>query len=134
MTHSRTSVAVLNIPATADENRKDSTQAEYIPVHVTTYPNTFVYEPRDLLIAYGLSLFCAIVCSLIGLHAFYVNNASYQNAFSTFVRVTGDQELHSLASHDDTGADPVPKRLAKARIIMQRGQGGGDGGDQKAQT
>ncbi|KAK5047145.1 hypothetical protein LTR84_007088 [Exophiala bonariae] len=100
---------------------KDHTQGDYISVNATTYPNTFVYRPRDLLIVYGLSLFCTVLCSLIGLHALHINKASYQNIFSTFVRVTGHPELHSLTKLDDTGADPVPKQLAEARIRMRAG-------------
>ncbi len=88
-------------------------------MNVTSYPITYVYKPRDLFLAYGLSLLCTLACSIIGVHALWINNASYQNIFSTFVRVTGDRELHSLTDENDHGADPVPKALAEAKIIME---------------
>lgn len=97
---------------------KNSTDAQFLPVTVTSYPTTYVYDAKSLLLAYGVSLLCSALCCAAGLYAFLVNHGSYQNLFSTFVRVTNDTELRSLISSDDSGADPLPQVLGRARVGM----------------
>jgi hypothetical protein len=77
-----------------------------------------VYEPTALLLAYGLSFLCALACSIVGLHAFFANSASYQNIFSTYLRVTNDDELQSLIDVDDAGNDPLPEHIAGVKVMM----------------
>jgi hypothetical protein len=97
---------------------KNFSQADRILVKVTSYPIQYVYKPQDLLLAYSPSFFCALACTLVGLHAFFVNGASYQDNFSTFFRGLGDQKLHSMIDPGNDGADPVPRDLAEARTMM----------------
>lgn len=102
--------------------RKNETEADLISVEHETWPLTYVYEPRDLLLAYGLSLLCAACCTIMGLHAFWVNHASYQNLFSTFLRTTkNDTALSFVICDYDSGADPLPKELAKTRVSIGGG-------------
>lgn len=100
----------------------NSTQAQFLPVNITNYVNTYIYNSEDLFLAYGIGFVCALACSLLGLHAFFANDASYQNMFSTFIRAANDPALHSLIREDDAGADPLPKHLANVRLVM--GEGG----------
>jgi hypothetical protein len=97
---------------------KNSSQAAFVPVQVTSYPITYVYDSETLLLAYGLAFGCSVVCAAIGLFAYFVNDASYQNLFSTFVRASNDRELRALIDPHDDGADPVPKSLSKIRVSM----------------
>lgn len=84
---------------------------------VTSWPISYIYHKTDLLITYGLALFSALCCSVIGLCAFYANyRSSYQNTFSTFLRATNDLDLRSKIGSSDAGADPLPKRLGKAEV------------------
>lgn len=77
-----------------------------------------MYAPRELLLAYGISFLCALACSCVGLHAFFINDASYQNVFSTFLRATNDLEVRSQISENDKGSDPLPNALAKATVTL----------------
>jgi hypothetical protein len=76
-----------------------------------------VYHKTDLFITYGFALFSALGCSIIGLYAFSANRkSSYQNTFSTFLRATDKMDVRSRIRRNDTGADPLPKRLGKADV------------------
>lgn len=81
---------------------------------------TYVYTASDLILAYGVAFLCALSCSVIGLYAFYVNNASYQNLFSTYIRATVDSAIRSQTQSSDNGADPLPKALAKFYVAFGR--------------
>jgi hypothetical protein len=94
---------------------KNSSQADSIDTLVTSFPITYVYSPRDLFLAYGLSLLAAVLCTIVGFSAFLVNDASYQNAFSTYLRAASTSELRSHIDPTDTGADPLPKKLARVK-------------------
>jgi hypothetical protein len=85
---------------------------------VENWKVTYVYTESGLLIAYGISLICTIICAMVGLYAFFVNDASYQNIFSTFLRATNDLEIRSNISSGDTGSDPLPKDLAKTAVTL----------------
>lgn len=85
---------------------------------VESWPITYVYDRSDIYLAYGLSFLCTCICAAVGLHAFFVNHDSYQNVFSTFLRVTNIPELQVLIGPTDTGADPLPNQLAQARFKM----------------
>lgn len=97
---------------------KNVTTAEAIPLTINTWPVLYVYARSDLLLAYGISLLCALICSLVGLQAFFINNASYQNIFSTYLRATSDSEVRLQVSSDDRGSDPLPTALAKATVTL----------------
>lgn len=103
-------------PLTASS--KNGTLADFVPVVVNTWPVTYIYAASDLLLAYGVAFLCALSCSAIGLYAFYVNNASYQNLFSTYVRATNDSDIRSQTEAGDDGADPLPKAFAISRVAL----------------
>ncbi|KIW34877.1 uncharacterized protein PV07_01624 [Cladophialophora immunda] len=86
------------------------------------FESQFVYEPRALLVAYGLSAFFALICVLLGVHALLHNGASYTNSFSTIVRVTRDPALSRLIADegDLQGAEPVPKHIHRAEVRLGR--------------
>jgi hypothetical protein len=86
--------------------------------HVNTWPITYVYAALDLLLAYGVAFLCALSCSAVGLYAFYVNNASYQNLFSTYNRATSDIDIRSKTETGDDGADPFPKAFARSHVAL----------------
>lgn len=89
-----------------------------IPITVTTYPITYTYAEYQLLTAYGLASIFAVLCAVIGLYAFYANSASYQNLFSSFIRATTGHQVHRVLDTDSSGADPLPKHQARARIAI----------------
>jgi hypothetical protein len=89
-------------------------------VEVSSYPVTYSYSISGLLIPYGSAFLCALGCSIVGLYAFFANNASYQNLFSTYLRATKDSEFDSRVYAGDSGADPLPQPLARSRIAMNK--------------
>ncbi|KAF2462933.1 uncharacterized protein BDR25DRAFT_320387 [Lindgomyces ingoldianus] len=99
---------------------KNSADAAFVPVTVETWPITYIYNRPDLLLPYGLAFLATTISAMVGLHAFFVNKDSYQNIFSTFLRVTNDSYLRALIDPGDAGADPLPRHLAQVRIRMVR--------------
>lgn len=87
-------------------------------ITVNTWPVTYVYVKWELLLPYGISVLCALGCSCVGLQAFFVNDASYQNLLSAFLRATNDLEVRSQISENGKGSDPLPKALAKATVTV----------------
>ncbi|GAB7332768.1 hypothetical protein MBLNU13_g04501t3 [Cladosporium sp. NU13] len=87
----------------------NGTLAELGPVTVNTWPVTYVCTASGLILAYGVAFLCALSCSAVGIYAFYVNNASYQNLFSTYIRTTVDSAIHLQTQSGDDGAHTLPK-------------------------
>jgi len=91
-----------------------------VPITITTYANTYIYAPKDLFLAYGLSLLAALLSVLIGAYALQSNSGrSYSNHFSTFLRTTRDPDLSALVGSEDFGADPLPRHVGEARVIVE---------------
>jgi hypothetical protein len=86
--------------------------------HVNTWPITYVYAVLDLRLACGVAFLCALSCSAVGLYAFYVNNANYQDLFSTYIRATNDVDIRSKTKAGDDGADPLPKAFARSHVAL----------------
>ena len=97
---------------------KSETATAAIPVTVSTFSNVYSYNRQDLWLAYGLGLFGGFLCAIIGLHAAWTNIASYQNVFSTFLRVADDPELRNMIESTDDGSDPLPEKLRTVRLRM----------------
>jgi hypothetical protein len=108
------------LPNIANPNlcSKNSTTADFIPVEAETWPITYVYDRKDVFLAYGVSLLATLACALVGLRAFGINNGSYQNLFSTYLRATSEAGLASYIEEMDSGDDPLPKPLSEAKVRM----------------
>lgn len=98
---------------------KNETEAESVSINVTTFPVTYVYDSGVLCLVYSLAFSFAMACSISGLYAFWTNAASYQNAFSSFIRVANDPNTRVYIEPGDSGADPLPKYLAKAKLVTR---------------
>ncbi|KPI37348.1 uncharacterized protein AB675_10331 [Cyphellophora attinorum] len=108
---------------------KDASQTEPIKAQVVSYPIVYSYDRRDLLLPYGLGLVSAVACCLVGLHAFHVNGlASFQNQFSTYLRAIREDVWQGVFEDNDHdgGADPLPKKLASAKVALGRDTGSTD--------
>jgi hypothetical protein len=89
-----------------------------VPVDIYHSFNIYVYSPGDLWLAYGIAAAATFTCMVIGMYAMLQNGGGYQTVFSTFLRVTRDEDLLKLIDHTDSGAEPLPKDLAKARLVL----------------
>jgi len=100
---------------------RDSEQPVNITISYTR--NVYSYSSRNLLISYGTALGLTLLASVAGCLAIFFNRASYTNKFSTIMRTTAGFE-YLVHERDRTGADPLPKHLAKARIHIGHREGG----------
>ncbi|EON69666.1 hypothetical protein W97_08918 [Coniosporium apollinis CBS 100218] len=99
----------------------NGTDAEYVPVSVTEYHNIYVYNARDLLLPYGISIACAMLCVAVGAWALVRTGATYSNRFSTILRTTRDPCFDRLVDSSDDGSDPLPEKIAKAELALENG-------------
>ena len=92
--------------------------------------NTFTYNPRTLLIAYGIAILLAAACLACGLAALYSNGVSYTNNFSTVLRMTRDHRFDEFVrdEEDRSGADPLPQHIADVVVtyVRETEKGGGE--------
>lgn len=85
------------------------------------YYNVYVYNARDLILPYGISIGCAMLCVAIGLWALIHTGATYSNRFSTILRTTRDPCFDRLVDPSDDGSDPLPRNIAKAELALEDG-------------
>jgi hypothetical protein len=82
-----------------------------------TAQTVYAYRPKDLYIAYGSGIVCALLCVLIGCTALMHNGLSYSSDFTTVARTTRRQEITDLVlSKDSMGGDPLEKRIGKTVV------------------
>ncbi|KAF1809491.1 hypothetical protein P152DRAFT_403231 [Eremomyces bilateralis CBS 781.70] len=89
------------------------------PTNLTIFSpqNIYVYQPRNLALAYGLAVGFSILGVLAGFVAVVANGASYAFDFSSILRVTRNPELTNAVQADVTnGAEPLPSHLAKTKM------------------
>jgi hypothetical protein len=90
-----------------------------VPVKIQTNINVYSYEPYGLLLAYGIACGAALLATLLGMYGIWRNGGvGYQSIFSTFVRTTRDHVFRDLIDPHDHGAEPLPKKLAEASIVL----------------
>jgi hypothetical protein len=82
-----------------------------------TAQTVYAYQPKDLYIAYGSGIICALICVLIGCAALMHNDLPYSSDFTTVVRTTRRQEITDLVlSKDSMGGDPLEKRIGETVV------------------
>lgn len=88
-------------------------------VTVEGYENIYRYDVAILWIAYGLSIFFALLGVIAGFIALWLNGASYSDSFSTVLRVSRTAELSvDVQRKDGMGSDPLPRYLENARLDL----------------
>lgn len=84
----------------------------------------YIYQPRNLWLAYGLAILFAIIGSILGFIALMINHASFSNSFSTVLRVTQNPALFDIIQYTETsGAEPIPKQLADIKVSLSDDNG-----------
>ncbi|KAK5693913.1 hypothetical protein LTR97_009530 [Elasticomyces elasticus] len=79
----------------------------------------YVYDRVTLGIAYGLAILFSTLAVAAGMVFLLLSGASYDTTFSTIVRVAKAADLSvELKDDEGTGSQPLPKRLAKARLVI----------------
>ncbi|KAL4883789.1 hypothetical protein BJY04DRAFT_24461 [Aspergillus karnatakaensis] len=88
--------------------------------NITIHPNQtqYVYSQRNLLIAYGVSVFISLLCIIAGLLTMWDNGTAFTDSFSTILRATRNKKFDDLVPVDSTtGADPPPQALSNTRVL-----------------
>lgn len=99
---------------------KKVAEANKVDINIYRTFNIYDYRPRDLWLAYGIAAAAAFLCICAGVYAIWRNGGCYQTNFSTFLRVTKDEDFIKQISPNDTGAAPLPNNLAEVKTILGR--------------
>ncbi|KAL4744153.1 hypothetical protein BDV11DRAFT_165839 [Aspergillus similis] len=89
-------------------------------VNVTIHPSQteYVYSQRNLLLAYGLSVFISLLCIIAGLLTMWDNGIAFTDSPTTILRATRNPMFDEVVPADSTtGADPAPESLSKTRVL-----------------
>ncbi|KAF4334983.1 hypothetical protein FBEOM_11180 [Fusarium beomiforme] len=100
---------------------QNETTASSGPITHLSTQIAFSYEPRNLLIAYGIGLVACATIVIIGLLCIKSASASYGNSFSTILRTTRNPDLDTIVPVAETsGAEPLSKDLGDVRLVLRR--------------
>ncbi|OJD38901.1 formylmethionine deformylase-like protein [Diplodia corticola] len=102
-----------------------------VPWNVTRVDRitVYTYDPRNLLLAYGIATVSTFLMVCAGFFAYRSNGASYSSAVSTFICTTQNPDIKDIISDQTSGAQPLPADIAKTKlrfgIVKRRETGGG---------
>ncbi|KAL6249930.1 hypothetical protein RBB50_002231 [Rhinocladiella similis] len=99
-------------------NSKNQTSADEVAMDVQAFPLTYPFEPADVLIADGLAFGFSLLSVVFDTLAVSFQGESFQNTFSTFVRVTRGASLDGPVQEPDDGKDPLPQRLGNTELRL----------------
>lgn len=106
---------LINLPHSQNADASAS-----IPVHIFSPQNAYSYQPRNLLIAYCVSVGATtfiVMASIISITRSKSN--IFDSSFSTVLRTTRNPELDALvASSGSSGAAPLAQHLAKTKLRL----------------
>lgn len=86
-------------------------------VNIATPANVYVYQSRNVLLAYSIVGAAAIAANALGLYAFNNSRLSYDLSFSAIACSTrGIHFSEGLRAHERRGALPLDERLARTRL------------------
>lgn len=88
-------------------------------VSLPAWHNIYIYNKQTLWVVYGLSIALTIPCVVIAMKTMLRSGASYSSDFSTIFRTAHFAYLPNAMEQDADGQDPLPKRLADARVLFE---------------
>ncbi len=93
------------------------------PMNVTTTTpiNIYIYEPRNVLIAYGIAVIFALLANILGIAAYLANGVSHDNNWSSMLCTTRDLHVSKLNAHERLGALPLEKRIGETKVRFDVG-------------
>jgi len=117
-------MAVIWITKMADTACRPDMSSPYAPPSPITnvtfpgYRNVYVYSAAELWLAYGLAVLSIVLSVIAGFYAIHNNQAAYSNKVSTVLRARATAQISELIGDNGTGRDPLPERLAKAKVVL----------------
>ena len=92
---------------------------------VTSPANIYVYQSRNVLIAYLIAGAVGVAANALGLYAFYKSRLSYDLSFSAIACSTrGIHFSEGLRAHERCGALPLEEHLARTPLQFDNGDFG----------
>ncbi|KAI1504008.1 hypothetical protein F5X99DRAFT_373190 [Biscogniauxia marginata] len=104
--------------------RLSEADAAEVNVDIWRTVNIYVYNPRDLYIAYGCAFGVSLLCVIWGLFVIHHHHRrnSYSLAFSTILRTTRSWEIEAVVDATARkGTDPNPDDLGKVQLRYEDG-------------
>ncbi|KAL4969406.1 uncharacterized protein BDV14DRAFT_104244 [Aspergillus stella-maris] len=87
-------------------------------VTIFTLEPRYLYTAKNLLIAYGVSVFVSLLCIIAGLLSMWYNGFAFADTLSTILRATRNKKFDEIVDRESTtGADPGPKALGDTRVV-----------------
>ncbi|KAH8800282.1 hypothetical protein F5884DRAFT_548026 [Xylogone sp. PMI_703] len=106
----------------------NSSAAKFTQTEVLESQLVYRYNKLDLWAPYGTAIACTIVCVILGGYALLESGLSYSNSFSAIVLATRDKSFDEMVPIDNLGGqDPLPKDVARTKVIYVRDTGEGSG-------
>jgi hypothetical protein len=104
---------------------KAKTSSPALPQSVTlTAPiNLYSFQSHNVLLAYCVAGFVAIVANILGFYAIWTSHESHDVSFSSIVCSTSAIHLGRLRVHERLGVLPLPKTFARTRLKFYYGDG-----------
>ncbi|KAL9106358.1 MAG: hypothetical protein Q9227_008627 [Pyrenula ochraceoflavens] len=94
--------------------------------------NKYIYTSQYLWLSYGIGLTIASLAVILGYYIAFENKASYTNRFSTYLRTIPWQDVHDLLTREaEGGTDPLPQRIAEAKIELGSSRPSGNSPQEK---
>ncbi|KAJ4334525.1 hypothetical protein N0V95_009151 [Ascochyta clinopodiicola] len=89
------------------------------------YRTIYSYQPRNLLLAYGIAIATSAIGVLLGLRALWLNGVAHDTGYFSIMATTRNRFLDDLTVGNDLGAVPIPKHIQEERlrfgVIMDAG-------------
>ncbi|KAE9381012.1 hypothetical protein N431DRAFT_363157 [Stipitochalara longipes BDJ] len=91
------------------------------PITVSTPQNAYVYNRRNLFIAYGLGILISITLVIVGLICIWASGDSFGASFSAILRTTRNVQLDAIVPAKEThGTFPMSKELGSTKLILRK--------------
>ncbi|MCJ1467673.1 hypothetical protein MMC07_006298 [Pseudocyphellaria aurata] len=96
-----------------------------VTANVTTAEpiNVYIYHPKNLLLAYGIALFLALIAVVLGACAYVSNGVSHSNSFSSIVRATRNPDLLDIDQLQASTAILLDRQAKSQKVLRLRNHG-----------
>lgn len=111
-------------PAVHNPNVSPNSTRVQRPVSRVRYTNVYIYEPSNLLLAYGIAAFAALITTWIGVRAIRSNGVNYGLNASTVICTTQNPDVSARPS---PGGENVCAELRLCFLDKRRGRKPHDG-------
>lgn len=85
--------------------------------------NVYIYHPKNLLLAYGVALFLALIALVLGACAYVSNGVSHSNSFSSIVRATRNPDLLDIDQRQASTAISLDRQAKGQKVLRLRNNG-----------